>query len=142
MVPIPVIDLFAGPGGLGEGFAALRDQSGRPAFKVRLSIEKDVFAHQTLLLRAFYRQFSAGRVPGLYYDVLRGTADQDDLFSRFPEHAARACTEAWHAELGVAGHRDVSDRIAAALDRSQEWVLIGGPPYRSTDARLRGVTAA
>ena len=59
-MPIPIIDLFAGPGGLGEGFASLRCRL-RPLFKIGLSIEKDFFAHQTLELRAFFRQFPASR---------------------------------------------------------------------------------
>ena len=46
-MPIPVIDLFAGPGGLGECFSALR-RGGRSVFKIGVSIEKDPFAHQTL----------------------------------------------------------------------------------------------
>src|SRR5882724_5435033 len=54
---IPVIDLFAGPGGLGEGFAALGRPQGKPCFAIGLSIEKDPIAHQTLQLRAFFRQF-------------------------------------------------------------------------------------
>jgi DNA (cytosine-5)-methyltransferase 1 len=52
-------------------------------FKVELSIEKDFWAHQTLTLRAFFRQFPPGRVPGKYYDVLRGAAERDSLFARF-----------------------------------------------------------
>ncbi len=43
---IPVIDLFAGPGGLGEGFSNLK-KDGKPQFKVSLSIEKDPIAFQT-----------------------------------------------------------------------------------------------
>jgi DNA (cytosine-5)-methyltransferase 1 len=54
---IPVIDLFAGPGGLGEGFSAPPEEGAVPRFKIRLSIEKDATAHQTLELRALYRQF-------------------------------------------------------------------------------------
>ena len=128
---VPVIDLFAGPGGLGEGFTALQRPDSRPCFKVCLSIEKEFNAHQTLLLRAFCRQFSAGRVPGLYYDVLRGTSDREALFKRFPEEAARATAEAWHAELGVTEHDDVHDRIKTALGSAAEWILIGGPPCQA-----------
>jgi len=53
--PIPVIDIFAGPGGLSEGFASLRLSADRPAFDIALSIEKDRFAHATLEHRTFLR---------------------------------------------------------------------------------------
>ena len=36
--PIPVVDLFAGPGGLGEGFSRVEDGK---AFRTIISIEKD-----------------------------------------------------------------------------------------------------
>lgn len=52
-----MIDLFAGPGGLGEGFASLRSSRGSRAFQISLSIEKDPGAHATLLLRSFFRTF-------------------------------------------------------------------------------------
>ncbi|MDW8260882.1 MAG: hypothetical protein RMJ35_00005, partial [Phycisphaerales bacterium] len=52
---VPVIDVFAGPGGLGEGFATATDERGRHPFDVRLSIEKDPVACRTLLLRSFFR---------------------------------------------------------------------------------------
>lgn len=127
---VPVIDLFAGPGGLGEGFTALRRES-RARFKVRLSIEKDPVAHQTLQLRAFYRQFAPGRVPGLYYDVLRGATSREALFARFPEQSANATHEAWHAELGETPDRQVRERIEAAIGAAETWVLIGGPPCQA-----------
>jgi DNA (cytosine-5)-methyltransferase 1 len=66
--PIPVIDLFAGPGGLGEGFSSLTNADGTPAFNLRVSIEKDFHAHQTLSLRALFRHFSKGKAPDCYYD--------------------------------------------------------------------------
>lgn len=46
--PIPIVDLFAGPGGLGEGFASCLTDSLASAFDVRLSIEMDPDAHTTL----------------------------------------------------------------------------------------------
>ena len=48
---VPVIDLFAGPGGLGEGFSSLIDREGKPVFQIVLSIECDQTAHQTLRMQ-------------------------------------------------------------------------------------------
>ncbi len=59
----PVIDLFAGPGGLGEGFSSFEEERGHQSFRIGLSIEKDAYAHQTLELRAFYRQFQKALLP-------------------------------------------------------------------------------
>ena len=56
---VPVVDLFSGPGGLAEGFSALRTPSGRSRFPVALSVEKDPSACRTLRLRAFLRKFGA-----------------------------------------------------------------------------------
>jgi DNA (cytosine-5)-methyltransferase 1 len=49
----PVVDLFAGPGGLGEGFASLVGEKGNRRFESVVAIERDEFSHQTLLLRHF-----------------------------------------------------------------------------------------
>lgn len=55
--PIPIIDLFAGPGGLGEGFSRYPMGSKKKAFRIAVSIEKDPYAHKTLTLRDFFREF-------------------------------------------------------------------------------------
>ena len=62
---IPVVDLFAGPGGLGEGFSSILSEDGNPRFDVRVSIEKDPIAHRTLSLRALFKSFPHGKVPEL-----------------------------------------------------------------------------
>lgn len=53
---ILVIDLFAGPGGLGEGFSSCQTSTGDTAFQIGVSIEKDPSAHRTLTTRALFRK--------------------------------------------------------------------------------------
>ncbi len=131
---IPVLDLFAGPGGLGEGFSAFKTERGEPAFRIALSIEKESFAHETLKLRSFFRQFLKSKVPDEYYDHLRGKLSRDDLYSQFRNESTQADFEAWNAELG--NYRKfraskIDERISQALKGADEWVLIGGPPCQA-----------
>lgn len=131
---IPIIDLFAGPGGLGEGFSATTDRRNRRSFRIALSIEKDAIAHRTLELRAFFRQFDAGEAPDAYYDYLRGNLSRDELFSKYEIESRNARHEAWHAELGgpLHSHDAIDARIRKALpNRTDPWVLIGGPPCQA-----------
>jgi DNA (cytosine-5)-methyltransferase 1 len=132
-MPIPVIDLFAGPGGLGEGFSSLLNEERNRIFKIKLSIEKDEHAHQTLELRAFLREFSVGQAPTDYYEYLAGRIKREELFMRHPEEARQAANEAWHTELGNKSTPDsqVDERIRAALGKTQDWILIGGPPCQA-----------
>ena len=128
---IPVIDLFAGPGGLGEGFSSLYADKER-IFKIKLSIEKDELAHQTLELRAFVREFPIHEIPNDYYDYLSGAITREKLFACYPEQANSARKEAWLAELGGKTlDEEVDARIYEALGRSEDWVLIGGPPCQA-----------
>lgn len=132
-MPIPVIDLFAGPGGLGEGFSSLLDDEQNRIFKIKLSIEMDDQAHQTLELRAFFREFPVGEAPKDYYDYLAQKITREELFKRHPDQAESARREAWHAELGgeATPKRVVHDRISTALGNPDDWVLIGGPPCQA-----------
>jgi len=81
---IPVVDLFAGPGGLAEGFSAFDDE-GRIVLKICLSAEKDQCAHSTLELRTFFRQFPRDHVPEEYYLYLRKEISREELFSIWQE---------------------------------------------------------
>jgi DNA (cytosine-5)-methyltransferase 1 len=131
-MPIPVIDLFAGPGGLGEGFSSLLNKSDERIFKIKLSIEKDEFAHRTLGLRAFVREFPPKQAPDDYYEYLRGNITREELLKKFPHEAKRATDEAWLAELGKEPDAEVKSRIETALGgKKEKWVLIGGPPCQA-----------
>ena len=125
-----MIDIFAGPGGLGEGFSSA-DASCK--FDIRLSIEKDEIAHQTLKLLSFLRSFGRGNYPDEYYRYVKDpdfTLEQ--LFEGYPERAEQAEREAWNAELGKVEPSELHERIVEALgDNSEHWVLLGGPPCQA-----------
>ncbi len=130
---IPIIDLFAGPGGLGEGFASIRDAHGNPSFSLRVSVEKDPIAHQTLSLRALFRKFPRGKAPDCYYDHIQGKISREELFSHPDalEAGHEALNEAKCAELGKDSPEEIDRWISAALDGETDWVLIGGPPCQA-----------
>lgn len=132
-MPIPIIDLFAGPGGLGEGFASLRDRGQQPVFEIGLSIEKDAVAHRTLTLRAVFRRLRGTKDLKHYYSYIRGEIDEA-TFRKQPAvadafvHAAR---EARCLELGKADEKSIDVEIRTALGGQETWVLIGGPPCQA-----------
>lgn len=133
---IPIIDLFAGPGGLGEGFSAFRDLRGSRRFKIALSVEKNAAAHQTLLLRTFLREFPKDHFPSAYYDFLRRSHLFQNkglarLFEKFPREAASAKRNALHTELGKSKAYEIERAINSALQGSDEFLLIGGPPCQA-----------
>jgi DNA (cytosine-5)-methyltransferase 1 len=131
--PIPIIDLFAGPGGLGEGFSSLLNEHNRRVFKIALSIEKNDFAYQTLTLRSFVRQFEPNCIPDAYYDFVQGKLESiDELYKLFPTQASAAKQEAWKLEVGdPAKHRLIDKRIKESLNGEKNFVLIGGPPCQA-----------
>jgi DNA (cytosine-5)-methyltransferase 1 len=128
---IPIIDIFAGPGGLGEGFSSLLDGDQNPVFKIKLSIEKEENAHRTLMLRAFFRQFKRGKAPKEYYEVLRAERELESLYTAYPKEAAASKNEAIQVTLGDDSWKSVSERITLALGGAKSWVLIGGPPCQA-----------
>jgi DNA (cytosine-5)-methyltransferase 1 len=130
-VTYPIIDVFAGPGGLGEGFASLLAESGAKRFKDALSIERDEHAHSTLLLRHFFRHFPSGEAPEDYYAYLREEIDRDELFRRHPEAIKSAMSSAVKLSLGPENHGNVSKLIKSALLKRKDWVLVGGPPCQA-----------
>jgi DNA (cytosine-5)-methyltransferase 1 len=139
---IPVVDVFAGPGGLAEGFSSL-EVGGRRAFRIALSIEKDANAHRTLRLRGFYRQFK-GDLPEEYWALLRGECVIDDLYARYPKEFKKASEECIAHELGPASDTHTRSLVTGALAKhSGPWGLIGGPPCQAYSlvgrSRNRGI---
>ena len=127
------MDLFSGPGGLAEGFAAFRSPRGRRRFRIALSVEKDRNAHRTLLLRAFLRKFRR-QLPSEYYDYLNGAVDEEpDWATLYPAEWASACDETSCMELGTPDSSVFLRQRIKALrrDHGGRTVLLGGPPCQS-----------
>ncbi len=126
---VPVIDLFAGPGGLSEGFEQYKVRNTR-VFRSVLSIEKERNAHTTLLLRAFFRQFKT--TPKDYYEYIRGKLSLKDLYKKYPQQHANAKEQAIRLALATRNRKRIDKLIRRALrGHDGRWVLIGGPPCQA-----------
>ena len=130
---LPIIDVFAGPGGLGEGFSALEDELGQQAFRIALSVEKDAVACKTLKLRAVRRHLAQAGELDCYHALLRGEISRNDFDNLLPVSRALvdAEREVMNAELGQVPAARVDARIRTALGGATNWILIGGPPCQA-----------
>lgn len=132
--PIKIIDLFAGPGGLGEGFSSLLDNDGNQVFEIALSIEKDECAHRTLRLRSFSRKIYDGKkYPRKYLQYITNPTEENlqYLISDYPSEWEAACLEAHHGELKVGDPSLIQLAKERLGDEQSPLVLIGGPPCQA-----------
>ena len=139
-----IVDLFAGPGGLGEGFASLIDEGHAP-FRIGISVEKEASAHRTLPLRAFLREYRArhGILPAQFIDFHAGLASEPDWSTVDPDVWRHATQEARPLELGTEAAATAVDQAIETLKAGHDdTILIGGPPCQAYSlvgrARSRG----
>lgn len=133
-----IVDLFSGPGGLGEGFCVYRSD-GRRQFEIDVSVEKDPVAHGTLRLRAFLRQFD-GEFPPEYIDFMNNGEAEPDWADLYPTEWALAERETLNLTLG---EKDTAATLDKRIDevrkrRGDRIVLIGGPPCQAYSLAGRG----
>jgi DNA (cytosine-5)-methyltransferase 1 len=132
---VSIIDLFAGPGGLGEGFCQVGWREGSPFFRIGLSVEKEATAHKTLRLRSFLRQFPYDQLPAEYFEYLRAGRNPEGLYQlpQYKEQTLASKLEAWNEELRTDKkfNAQLDKRIKTALKGRKDWVLIGGPPCQA-----------
>lgn len=128
--PYPFIDVFAGAGGLGEGFLSFRDDS-RPKFSAAASVEMDRAACNTLELRHFFHLFPAESVPEKYYDYMSGKISRDSLFNSYPREAERARDSVLCLQMSDETQDELDEKLRNRLNGSDRWVLLGGPPCQA-----------
>ena len=141
-----IVDLFAGPGGLGEGFTSLEAGGKRP-FHIGISVEKEASAHRTLRLRAFLRDHVSrhGDLPEAFVKFHAGLTDEPDWSEVDATAWTEATTEARCLELGnEAAAAAIDEAIGRLGQRFDDTILIGGPPCQAYSlvgrARSRGKT--
>jgi DNA (cytosine-5)-methyltransferase 1 len=139
-----IVDLFAGPGGLGEGFASLVEDGHSP-FRLGISVEKEASAHRTLTLRAFLREYRArhGALPKQFIDFHAGAVTEPDWSEIDASAWQHAVDEARALELGTeAAATTIGAAIEKLKKRHDDTILIGGPPCQTYSlvgrARSRG----
>jgi DNA (cytosine-5)-methyltransferase 1 len=118
------VDLFAGPGGLGEGFS-------RAGFDVICSVEKDKWAATTLRTRVMFRMLRQINRTSLYWDYVRGNRTLEDILNTYPEiryemnSRVLERTISEKSRSGILNEIEKRLKTAGAADLT---VLLGGPP--------------
>lgn len=148
---ILLIDLFAGPGGLGEGVSSCVDKEGNNPFRIGISVEKEASAHKTLTTRALYRKLKDNPKSLAHYSAyVRGEITQEHLTELYSEQFKEARQETLEepTALGEDNER-IHKRIHELIAKHDgPVVVIGGPPCqayslagRSRNAGIKGYKA-
>jgi DNA (cytosine-5)-methyltransferase 1 len=129
-----VIDLFAGPGGLGEGISSCEHKNGNKPFQIGVSVEKEASAHKTLTTRSFYRkikELNGGSAD--YYQYVRGNISRAELFQLYPEQATEAIEETLDGPKALGeDNKLIHNRIRELIAGHRgPKVVIGGPPCQA-----------
>jgi len=129
-----VIDLFAGPGGLGEGISSCKHENGKNPFQIAVSVEKEPSAHKTLTTRSFFRKIADNPLSREdYYSYVRGVITRDELFSKYPKEFQVTKEETLEGPKALGEDNEIIHaRIQELVSKHcGPKVVIGGPPCQA-----------
>lgn len=118
------IDLFAGAGGLSEGFI----QAG---FSPIAHIEMNPFAAQTLETRSAYYYLKSKRKLSLYYDYLAGAISRQQLMESVPKDVLESVICETMSDETLPGIFSSIDNMLEKKGIQGVDVVIGGPPCQA-----------
>jgi DNA (cytosine-5)-methyltransferase 1 len=120
MKELTYIDLFAGAGGLSEGFI-------RQGFLPAAHVEYDVAACYTLKTRIAYHYLKKNNNIDAYHSYIKGEITRNELYALIPEERLATVV---NAKIG-GNKRALYNIINTHLDGKSVDLIIGGPPCQA-----------
>lgn len=115
------IDLFAGAGGLSEGFL-------REGYIPIVHVEKDKFASMTIKTRMAYYYLKENNNMELYFDYLKGRLTQNEFYKNIPEEVLNSVI---NEEISDKTIESIFSKIDKLKSSKQIDLIIGGPPCQA-----------
>lgn len=118
---INFLDLFAGCGGLSEGFI-------RAGFKPIAHIEMDLAASNSLKTRMCYHWLKQNNKFNIYLDYLNKKISRDKLYSSVPTEVIDSVI---NEEISKANLKELFKKVDSKLGEHKLKLIIGGPPCQA-----------
>ena len=115
------LDLFAGAGGLSEGFI-------RAGFEPVAHVEMDAAACYTLKTRAAYHWLKNNNKLNIYNQYLNGEISRKEFYEKIPESVLSSVL---NYEISEETLPDIFAEIDAKLDGKHLDLIVGGPPCQA-----------
>ncbi|HNI44118.1 MAG TPA: DNA cytosine methyltransferase [Chitinophagales bacterium] len=121
---ITYIDLFAGAGGLSEGFI-------REGYLPIAHVEKDTNACLTLTTRLAYHHLVAQNQLNIYHSYLKKEISRDELYSYLPKELKSTIINQEISDATLSSIFTIIDNNLKNYGRNKVDVVIGGPPCQA-----------
>lgn len=129
------IDLFAGAGGLSEGFLAQGD------FIPLAHVEMNKYAAETLKTRTCYYYLKEHSKQNTYWDYLKGNISREQLFQSVPNELLSTIINKEISSSSISGIFQSIDRTINQQHITGIDLIIGGPPCQAYSLMGRAVDA-
>lgn len=118
------IDLFAGAGGLSEGFI-------RAGFEPIAHIEMDKYACDTLRTRAAFHYLKSNNLLNIYKDYLFNKKEKEDGSKLWNQVPSKVINSVIQATIGEDTINDIFNSLDNIIGKNNVDFIIGGPPCQA-----------